>query len=143
MPPSGVFDGTRAPTERILCVDDDPALCALLARRLATLGYSTATATSAADALSVLSSPGGFDAVVTDFRMPHMNGLDLARATRAICPDIVVFLLTGDADVPSESAYGSAGIAGVFAKPPRFEELATRLGHALSLLECAHDRRSA
>jgi ActR/RegA family two-component response regulator len=93
MPPSGVFDGTRAPTERILCVDDDPALCALLARRLATLGYSTATATSAADALSVLSSPGG--------------------------------------------------IAGVFAKPPRFEELATRLGHALSLLECAHDRRSA
>ena len=143
MSPSGVFDGTRAPTERILCVDDDPALCTLLARRLASLGYRTATATSAAHALRALSSPGGFDAVVTDFRMPHMNGLDLARALRAVCPDIVVFLLTGDADVPSESAYGSAGIAGVFSKPPRFEELAIRLGQALARLESTHDRRSA
>jgi CheY-like chemotaxis protein len=142
MPPSGVFDGTRAPSERILCVDDDPALCMLLARRLTSLGYRTATATSAADALRTLAS-GGFDAIVTDFRMPHMNGLDLARATRAVCPDIVVFLLTGDAEGPSESAYGSAGVAGVFSKPPRFEELAIRLGQALARLESTHDRRSA
>jgi two-component system response regulator MprA len=142
MPPSGVFDGTRAPTERILCVDHDPALCKLLARRLTSLGYRTATATSAADALRTLAS-GAFDAIVTDFRMPHMNGLELARATRAVCPDIVVFLLTGDADVPSESAYGSAGIAGVFRKPPRFEELAMRLRQALARLGSTHDRRSA
>ena len=84
---------------RILLVEDEPANAAILASYLEMAGYQVEEASDGVQALSLLEKkPGAFHLVVTDKRMPNMNGLELAARLKADrrFSNIPVILQTGD-----------------------------------------------
>lgn len=83
--------------QRILLVDDEEALLNALRRRLTTK-YDVSTATSGRHAISVLSESPPFPVVVTDMRMPIMNGVEFIANARPLAPDTVFVMLTGNQD---------------------------------------------
>jgi len=85
-------------TERILVVDDEPAVGAVTAERLRRRGYNVTTATDAAAALDLLSKEG-FTLALVDVRMPEKDGRWLLKEIHSQHPDIGVIMLTAVADV--------------------------------------------
>src|SRR5438094_10237295 len=81
---------------RVLIVDDDPALLQALpkALRLRMGGVTVETADSAAAALDRIST-GDYDAIVTDIKMPGMDGLALLTEIRKHRPDAPTLIITG------------------------------------------------
>jgi len=103
---------------RILIAEDEEALCALCARALTTEGHEVKTASDGSDALEVLvQEKGRFDLLLTDIRMPIMDGIALALAAARDFPDLTILLMTGYAD-QRERAHGLEAIVyDVLAKP--------------------------
>jgi CheY-like chemotaxis protein len=108
----------RGSGEHVLYVDDEPSLAQIGERRLAALGYQVTAEIDAEHALELFrSDPERFRLVITDYTMPRLGGLDLARAVTAIRPGIPIMLLTGHLeDLPPE-ALAHAGIERVLHKP--------------------------
>lgn len=79
---------------RVLVVDDEPLVLKSVQFALMRSGYVVDAASSADQALLKLES-AMYDLVVTDWKMPLMNGDQLARAVRAVRPSLPVLLLTG------------------------------------------------
>ncbi len=79
---------------RILLVDDNKSGLAARKTVLEELGHRTATATNGEDALEQLAQIT-FDLIVTDYRMPKMDGIELIRRARGVCPDLPVIMLSG------------------------------------------------
>ena len=88
-------------TGRVLLVDDDPAIIAVLSRLLAQAGYAVTTALDGQQALEHLRSQHAFDVVVSDLNMPGADGLSVLQTVREGDPDLPVVLLTGDPDIES------------------------------------------
>jgi len=83
-------------TERILVVDDEPAIRSALESILASLGYRAVACGGAEEALERLrTDPQPFDLVVSDMTMPRITGLELARELRRIRPGLPVILCSG------------------------------------------------
>src|ERR1700712_1968104 len=93
---------------RILLVDDEPALLEGLERHLRK-PFEVHTSTSAAQALELIALKGPFAVVVSDMRMPHVNGAVFLARVREIAPDTVRLLLTGHADTESAIAAVNEG----------------------------------
>jgi response regulator RpfG family c-di-GMP phosphodiesterase len=85
-------------TFRILCVDDEPNILAALVRVFRPHGYTTATALSGDEALTMLDREP-VDVVISDMRMPGMDGTAVLEQVRARWPDTVRLLLTGHSDI--------------------------------------------
>jgi two-component system, cell cycle response regulator CpdR len=84
---------------RILIAEDEESLCALSARALATDGHEVKTAGDGREVLDLLSrEEGRFDLLLTDIRMPVMDGIALALAAARDYPDLIILLMTGYAD---------------------------------------------
>ena len=82
--------------ERILLVEDEPALRAGTARMLADRGYTVLVATDGVDALELLADEVlGVDLVVTDVAMPKMRGDELARVLAVRAPQVPVIFVSG------------------------------------------------
>jgi len=79
--------------KKILVVDDNEMLCRLACDILHTEGYHAVPATSAAEALEAFEREH-FDLLVTNFGMPGMTGLELARAVRDRRPQCPVIVMT-------------------------------------------------
>ena len=79
----------------ILLVDDEDLVRAGTAEMLRQLGHSVIETGGAAEALKLLKHRGGFDIVVTDYMMPHMDGAALARQAQDIAPGLPVLVVTG------------------------------------------------
>ena len=80
----------------ILYLDDDDTLVFLVRRLLERRGYKVTALTDQNEAIeAVRSQPAGFDLVMTDYNMPGMSGLEVARAVLAISPDLPVALASG------------------------------------------------
>ncbi len=123
-------EGASTPP-RILVVDDDAEMRALLADVLSVEGYAVAGAANGAEALIRLRNEA-FAAIVLDKNMPGLSGLDLLPGLRTICPEMPVILITAFGDVAS---YVDAIEKGAFAyvfKPFRLEELLKTLEQALA-----------
>ncbi len=120
-------DGLRG-TERILVVDDEPAIAEMCRQILTRLGYQVATRSSAEDALTALrEADGGFDLVVTDLVMPGLNGHALACAVHEISPKLPVLLMTGFGLSMTEQQVVGAGIRAVVGKPVVAGELTRQI----------------
>src|SRR5437016_9652739 len=83
----------RAERGRVLVVDDDVDVCALLEARLAERGFEVAWTTSATAALDSLAT-AEVDAVLTDIKMGRMSGLELCERLVASRPDLPVVVMT-------------------------------------------------
>ncbi len=83
---------------RILCVDDEPEILKSLALHLRK-EYQVLTAVSGAEGLKVLKTVNDVAVVLSDMRMPGMDGAAFLSQAREICPDAVRMLLTGQTDI--------------------------------------------
>jgi PAS domain S-box-containing protein len=103
--------------EHVLIVDDEPAIVSLLQRMLESRGYRVTAFESSERALEGFRrTPDAFDAIITDYTMPRMSGLELARAAHETRADIPVILTTGYVDRAARGDFGE-DIADVSAKP--------------------------
>ena len=93
---------------RVLCVDDEPMVLEGLTLHLRTR-FHLLTATSGAAGIDRLKYDGPFAVVVSDMRMPQMNGAEFLAQARQIAPDTVRMLLTGYADLDSAVAAVNQG----------------------------------
>jgi response regulator RpfG family c-di-GMP phosphodiesterase len=101
--------GSRRARPRLLCVDDEPHILESLADTLHRQ-FDVRTATSGAEGLDQLrAEPDEFSVVVSDMRMPVMNGAVFLREARYIAPDATRILLTGYADIDAAIAAVNEG----------------------------------
>jgi two-component system cell cycle response regulator CpdR len=103
---------------RILIAEDEESLRGFIARALTQDGHAVTTANDGAEALEVLARErGAFELLLTDIRMPVMDGIALALAAARDHPAVTILLMTGYAD-QRERAHGlDALIHDVVAKP--------------------------
>ncbi len=101
---------------RILVVDDDPSILKTFESQLRRVGHHVATATSATDALNLLSEVDA-DLVITDLRMPGMDGLELLKRIRESGHEIDVLLITAHEDMRSATEAMKAGALDYLVKP--------------------------
>ncbi len=122
----------RGRGERVAYVDDDDVVRLMVQRVLERTGF---VVTSYADPLALLSDVRArsdcYDLLVTDFSMPGMDGLQLARAVRGVCPTIPIILATGHAWPDLVQAVDALGGAQILHKEVTFEELGERAARAL------------
>ncbi|MEW6593854.1 MAG: ATP-binding protein [Thermodesulfobacteriota bacterium] len=112
-------------SERILLVDDEPAVAETAQQWLSRLGYSVTAVNSSLEALRLFrDNPRGFDLLVTDQAMPHLPGSELARQVLAIRPDLPILLCTGYSSVVNEEKAREIGIRRYAYKPLQGSELA-------------------
>ena len=111
--------------EKILFVDDELAVVEAFAPNLAKLGYEVDTATSAEQALKIIShTPGAYDLLITDYNMPGFNGYELARQVMQINPEIPIILCSGFSGVFDGATSQYPGIAAYITKPFNIGEFA-------------------
>ncbi|MBL7032777.1 MAG: sigma-54-dependent Fis family transcriptional regulator [Candidatus Delongbacteria bacterium] len=111
---------------RVLIVDDEVHICEVISELLEQENYETATAGNGVEALQVLEQ-GKFDVVISDVRMPEMDGIELLREIRARYPQIKVLLFTGYASVDSVVEAMKIGAYGYLTKPIDRDELFNEL----------------
>jgi CheY-like chemotaxis protein len=104
-PHASVMSGTAVGPLTVLVVDDDPLVGLSTTSLLADIGHSVVEAGSGRDALAVLAARH-VDFVITDYRMPGMSGVALAREVRRRWPSIPVVIYTGFADVSEQERGG-------------------------------------
>jgi CheY-like chemotaxis protein len=115
---------------KILCVDDEPQVLEGLKRNLLE-DFEVYTATSGADALQLLQNEGPFEVLVSDMRMPKMNGAELLGRARRLNIDTTRLLLTGHSDLESAiAAVNEGAIFRFLAKPCAPEVLRAALADA-------------
>ena len=119
---------------RILIAEDEEALCAMCARALSGAGHDVKTACDGSNALDLLQSENGhFDLLLTDIRMPIMDGIALSLAAARDYPELTILLMTGYAD-QRERAHGlDAIIHDVIAKPFTLAGLRGAVDEALTV----------
>ncbi len=83
----------------LLCIDDDPAGLKVRKLLLENFGFKVTTTTSGREGLALLSSRN-FDAVLVDYQMPGMNGVQVATAVRKLRPHIPILMLSAYASLP-------------------------------------------
>ncbi len=118
---------------RILLVDDEEPIRAFLKRGLELDGHSVTTAIDGGDGLDRLSQePGAFDLLITDIRMPMMDGIALALAAKRDFPDLTIILMTGFADQRERAKGLDAAVADVLTKPFSLGDLRSAVSRALN-----------
>ena len=125
------------PNPRVLVVDDHPDTLRLFETYLSLSGFQVTSATSAAEALQLVSD--GVDAIATDLAMPGIDGLEFIRRIRAdtaVSP-VPIVAVTGQAIDPGAVAPADIGCCRLVLKPCDLDELASTLHHLVA--GCVHD----
>ncbi len=118
---------------KVLVVDDDDTLLQLLKETVQTMGCEAASARRGLDALNLISERK-FDIVVTDLKMPGMDGLELLEEIKKIDRDIVVIMVTGYATLETAVKAIEKGAYDYIAKPFRLDELMVVIKNACERL---------
>lgn len=119
---------------RILVVDDEKPHRHLLSAALERNGYVAAHAGDGQEALSMLRN-GGFELIITDLKMPGMSGIDLLKSARALDPDIVGIVMTGQGSIDSAVEAMKAGAQDYILKPFDLNLLLQVVSRALDMRE--------
>lgn len=118
--------------ERILLVDDERQVLSVGRRTLESLGYEISAHDSARSALTAFEAdPKRWQLVITDFAMPGMNGVELARHIRTRRHDIPIILCTGFGGAVDAAAAKAIGISRVINKPFRIQDIASAVADVL------------
>ena len=129
---------------RVLLVEDERMLGRVYSRALVAAGFVVDLAVDGADGFERLLS-GPYDVVVSDVRMPRMDGLDLLQQVRRMRPSVPVILITAQLDDRSYALARELGAARYLLKPVTMEQLARAVQGAAklraALLRSAEKRR--
>ncbi|MBD3608932.1 MAG: sigma-54-dependent Fis family transcriptional regulator, partial [Gammaproteobacteria bacterium] len=107
---------------KIIFVDDDPVTGRVVSRQCKNAGYSCDVYQSAHSALEDFKNHGA-DLIITDLRMPEMNGFELLKQVRQIEPEIPVLVMTGYSSVENAVEAMKCGATDFIKKPFDFDEL--------------------
>jgi DNA-binding response OmpR family regulator len=124
--------GDKAPTPpkrslRVLCIDDDEQILEMMKDCLAHFEHQVRVASGGKHGVELFctailkSEP--YDAVITDLRMPDMDGYEVARMIKAESPGTPVIMMTGEGKSPAGGAGSASAVDVVIGKPPRIQEL--------------------
>jgi DNA-binding response OmpR family regulator len=118
---------------RILLVDDEEPVRGFLRRALEMDGHAVVTAEDGGEGLERLQEEAGaFDLLITDIRMPIMDGIALALAAKRDFPNVTVLLMTGFADQRERAKNLDAIVADVLTKPFSLSDLRATVRRVLS-----------
>ncbi len=122
---------TPEQTATVLVVDDNRDHSQALAKIFQRAGYRVGTAADGQEALAILTDRP-FDLVITDLRMPRMNGLDLLRSIRAMNSHAAVVVLTAFGEWTTYMDAMHSGAVDYMNKPVRRDDILTVARKALS-----------
>jgi CheY-like chemotaxis protein len=118
---------------RILIADDEEPLRLLVARAIAMDGHEITTAQDGAEALEIiLQNEGAFDLLLTDIKMPVMDGIALALAVARDYPQLTILLMTGFADQRERASGLESIVHDVVTKPFSVADIRTAVADALA-----------
>jgi DNA-binding response OmpR family regulator len=117
--------------ERVLLVDDEPEFLEIMAERMRARDMEVITSTSATEAMSMIASES-FDAVIMDFMMPEMDGIEALKTIKEKRPEMQIILLTGHATVQKGVEAMKAGALDFVEKPADLDALSDKIKQAHS-----------
>ena len=117
-------------TFRILIVDDEALVCWSLSRALQEEGYEVSTVQSGEEALDIMTECK-FDLVVTDLRLPQLNGMDLLREIKRRFPQCKVLMISAFGTPKVRDEAMKEGVLQFFDKPFDIKELRESVRFAL------------
>lgn len=115
---------------RILVVDDEQAVRDLLAKTLTMADYDVDAAPDGATAIDRMRAVE-YDLLITDLKMPGMDGLSVIREARRATPDLPVIIITGYSTEASAIEAINLGVAGYLTKPFRLPRILAAAARAL------------
>jgi two-component system alkaline phosphatase synthesis response regulator PhoP len=113
-------------SDRLLLVEDDPAIGEIVALNLQRAGFHVRWVQTGAGAITALSEES-YDALLLDLMLPDMSGYDIARHARREIPSLPLLMLTARSDTASKIKGFEAGADDYLAKPFELEELMMRV----------------
>lgn len=118
---------------KILVVDDDDSVRSFTARGLAACGHSVDMAEDGEDGLEkIMRVAGSYDLVLSDIRMPMMDGITMARAAVKSFPALRIMLMTGYADQRERALELDRVVRTVVQKPFTLAEIRARVDNVLA-----------
>lgn len=126
----------------VLIVDDSYEVLEVLYRQLSKLGYQTFKAVDVTDAIEILKN-SEIDLLLTDLRMPGIDGMELIKYTSEHFPDIPVLVITGFPSVSGAVEAVKSGAMEYLIKPFTIEELKSAVEKAFNEKEEACISQSA
>ncbi len=118
---------------RILIADDEESMRLLVGRAIAMDGHDITTAEDGAEALDILvRDDGSYDLLLTDIKMPIMDGIALALAAARDFPKLTILLMTGFADQRERASGLDAIVHDVVTKPFAVADIRTAVADALA-----------
>src|SRR6185437_951275 len=129
-----VSDGSISMTQAsdVLLVDDDPDLLRLISLRLSSAGYKVRTADSGETALAAIAIARPAT-VITDLRMPGIDGMQLFEAIHRRHPALPVIILTAHGTIPDAVNATQRGVFGYLTKPFDSQDLLQKVAGALEV----------
>jgi two-component system NtrC family sensor kinase len=118
------------PDAKILIVDDEPQILTLVSRFLQRMGYDVQTAGGGATALELLATTS-FALVLSDLKMPHVDGLRVMAEVRSRYPDTIFILMTAYGTIDSVVSVLRQGAYDYLTKPLDIEDLRSTVERAL------------
>jgi len=111
-------------TKKILVVDDQRSQLKLMKKRLENIGYMAVTVDSAEEAEYILRGEESFSVIITDLKMPWVDGLSFCKKAKILNPNLKIFALSGFLyDFDMDEIEG-AGFDGIYEKPITKAQLA-------------------
>ena len=119
---------------RVLIADDEDSMRHLVARAIGMDGHETITAEDGAEALDILTrEDGAFDLLLTDIKMPVMDGIALALSAARDFPGLTILLMTGFADQRERASGLNAIVHDVVTKPFSVMDIRNAVNGALAV----------
>jgi len=126
---------------RLLIVDDHREMATVVSEALDDAGWQCVVETSGAAAVAALAD-GGFDLVITDLRMAHVDGLDVLAAARAVDPELPVIVMTAFGAIDTAIEAMRRGAWHYVTKPVRLEELRLHVERAIGERRLRRENRA-
>jgi two-component system response regulator PilR (NtrC family) len=121
----------RDSMEQILIVDDEQSMLEVLDYMLRREGYGTTLTLDPRHALALITGESGFDLVISDLRMPEMDGIELLRQARKHDPELPFIFITAHASSETAIEALKLGAFDYITKPFQIEEFKNLVGNAL------------
>lgn len=116
-------------SEKVLLVDDELDFLEAMSERMTARGMEVSTASSAKEAIEIIDKIS-FDAIILDFQMPEMDGMEALQTIKAKRPESQIILLTGYATLEKGVEAMKIGATDFIEKPADLEALSDKIKKA-------------
>ena len=116
--------------ERILVVDDEPNVREMVSKIVSVIGHEPVTAGSGKEALEILKN-GPFSILITDIRMPEMDGFELMKAVRDLFPKVYIICMTAHGGSYTYTDVVAVGAKDYIMKPFTIDEMRAKLNRVI------------